>query len=253
MTIDAPKPFHVPSLRALWQEAFGDGDEFLDMFFRTAFSPERSRCVTVGDTAVAALYWFDCSYREERIAYLYAVATAKAYREQGLATLLMEDTHRHLKEMGYVGAVLVPGTRELFAFYQKKGYRICSRIGEFRSSASTRGVQLQRIGTSEYAALRRKFLPRGAILQENENLKFLEAQAEFYKGDGFLLAAMRKRDILYGVELLGNTAIAPDIVRSLGCTEGHFRTPDGDTPFAMYRTLGDPRLSRPLYFGLAFD
>ena len=103
MTIDAPKPFHLPSLKALWKEAFGDTDAFLDTFEKSAFSYHRCRCVTDGDTGAAALYWFDCSYEEGRIAYLYAIATAKSHRGRGLCRALMEDTHKHLKKMGYSG------------------------------------------------------------------------------------------------------------------------------------------------------
>ena len=47
MTIDAPKKQDIPALKALWQEAFGDEEAFLDCFFSTAFSPKRCRCVTL--------------------------------------------------------------------------------------------------------------------------------------------------------------------------------------------------------------
>ena len=63
MIIDAPKLECVPALRALWREAFGDGDEFLDTFFDTAFSKERCRVAIDGERTVGALYWFDCSFK----------------------------------------------------------------------------------------------------------------------------------------------------------------------------------------------
>jgi len=34
MVIDKPKLSDISDLRILWQEAFGDGDEYLDLFFR---------------------------------------------------------------------------------------------------------------------------------------------------------------------------------------------------------------------------
>lgn len=253
MIIDAPSPCHIPALRALWREAFGDSEEFLDMFGRIAFAVDCCRCITVGDTVVAALYWFDCSYRGDRIAYLYAIATAKAYRGHGYCTALMEDTHRHLRELGYEGAILVPGSEALFAFYKRHAYHVCSYIGEFDCHASTDGLAIRQIDIKEYAKLRRELLPEGGVIQENESLSFLQAQAEFFTGDGFLLAARRKSRILYGVELLGDTAKAPAIVRALRCAEGRFRIPGTDIPFAMYRSLGDLKHAPPTYFGLAFD
>ena len=71
MKIDHPAFEQVPGLRQLWQEAFGDSDAFLDGFFDTGFSPRRCLCVTDGEP-VAAVYWFDCRFAGEKLAYLYA-------------------------------------------------------------------------------------------------------------------------------------------------------------------------------------
>ncbi len=253
MIIDAPKPSHRIALRALWREAFGDTEEFLDTFETTAFSPDRCRCLSDGDEVLAALYWFDCSLHGNRLAYLYAVATAKAQRGKGLCRILMENTHAHLKSLGYTGVLLVPGAPHLFAFYEKLGYRVCSHIGEQAFRASAEKTPLRKISASEYAALRRTLLPQNGVLQEKESLAFLEATAELYAGDGFLLAAQRKGASLRGVELLGDTSKAPAILASLDCAEGVFRSPRGDKPFAMYCPLSEAALPSPIHFGLAFD
>ena len=253
MIIDTPKLSDLPALRVLWQDSFGDSDEFLDLFFSTAFDTERSRCITVDGTIVAALYWFDCSYEDKRIAYIYAVATAKAYRGRGLCSALMEDTHRHAASLGYESVILVPGSSELFRFYKKLGYTTCCYVSEFNCAASEAKTELRQLNANEYAKLRRVFLPKNGVVQENENIKFLQTQATFYAGDGFLLAARCEKDTLYGVELLGDTEAAPFIVRTLGCTEGRFRTPGTDKPFAMYHALSEGTSSPPTYFGWAFD
>lgn len=253
MTIDAPQKEHLPALRRLWKEAFGDTEEFLHNFERTAFHVDRCRNVTVDGETIAALYWFDCSYRDRRIAYLYAIATAKARRGQGLCRQLMKNTHQHLKTLGYEGAILVPGSKELFEFYNKIGYQTCSYIAEFCCSASTREVALRTIDKTEYTRLRRQFLPIDGVVQEGENLEFLQTMANFYVGDGFLLAARGEGDTLYGTELLGDRSVAPAIVKGLGYAKGNFRTPGTERPFAMYHPLCDSPLAPPSYFGLAFD
>lgn len=94
MNIDVPQINQIPALRALWKEAFGDTDDFLDAFFSTAFRPNHCRLVTVDGHAAAVLYWFDCLHMDKPIAYIYAVATAKAYRGQGLCHKLMENAHQ---------------------------------------------------------------------------------------------------------------------------------------------------------------
>lgn len=253
MNIDTPLNSRLPALRSLWHEAFGDTDEFLNTFFTTAFSANRCRCVTANDDVAAALYWFDCTHDDRRIAYIYAVATAKAYRGQGICHKLMDNTHQHLTGLGYEGAILVPGSKELFRLYEGMGYQTCSHIREFSCTAAAEDIQLRPIDTAEFAERRKKLLPKGGVLQENENLDFLQAQAKFYAGTDFLLAAREEEDSVCGVELLGDETAAPGIVRTLGYSKGKFRTPGEGSPFAMYYPLGNSKLPPPSYFGLAFD
>lgn len=248
--IGKPDNLQIAGLRHLWKEAFKDTDAFLDVFWETAFSKERSRCIIIDNTVAAALYWFDC---EEKIAYIYAVATAKEFRGQGLCHKLMKDTHEHLKSKGYVGVILVPGSAELFRLYEDMGYRICSRIREFHCMGKPENVVLEQIGTEEYARLRRTYLPKGGMVQEKENIDFLEKQVKFYAGADFLLAAsVEAHDVLRGVEILGNIQNAAQVVHALGCREGYFRTPGEGLPFAMYYSF-DESTAMPGYFGLAFD
>lgn len=253
MIIDAPKKSQIPELRCLWQEAFGDTEEFLDDFGRTAFHIDRCRCTEMDGKVAAALYWFECLHMGRRIAYVYAVATAEAYRGRGISHELMENTHRHLAKLGYDGVILVPGSKELFRFYEGMGYRISSTIREFSCTAAAEEASLRSIDKTEYARLRRRLLPEGGVVHENENLDFLQTQAQFYAGPGFLLTARKEGNKLFGVELLGDETKAAEMVRALGCVQGTFRVPGEGKPFAMYRPLTDSSLPMPVYFGLAFD
>lgn len=253
MIIDKPAASHLQGLRQLWQEAFGDEDAFLDDFFGTAFSEDRCRCIVLEEEVAAALYWLPCLHMEKKVAYIYGVATAKAHRGKGLCHTLMADTHRILKEQGYEGVVLVPQQPGLEALYGSMGYRSCSQIREFVCGPQISDLQLSRINAAEYAIMRRRLLPEGGVIQEGVNLDFLATQARFYAGHGFVLAARVQKDILYGIELLGNTTVAPALVALLGCAEGKFRTPGTGKAFAMYRALVGSTLPAPTYFGLAFD
>ena len=253
MNIDRPTPEQLPALRTLWREAFGDTEEFLDAFTATALSADRCRCAVVDGVVAAALYWFDCSHAGRPVAYIYAVATAKAFRGRGICRQLMDDTHRQLTRMGYEGVILSPATEALFEMYGKMGYRTCSSIRSFVCGAAPEVVQLYRVDKEEYARLRRQLLPEGGVIQERENMDFLAAWADLYAGPGFLLAAIKEDNKLIGLELLGNESLAPAIVEMLGCAEGSFRTPGAGEPFAMYLPLGGSKLAPPTYFGLAFD
>ena len=251
MIIDKPETGQIPMLRKLWSEAFGDTDEFLNVFFKTAFSSERCACVTVCDDVAAALYWFDCECRGKRIAYIYAVATAKAYRGQRLCHKLMEYTHRLLKKQGYSGSVLVPVTPSLFSFYGDMGYKTSGYVSELKYTAGTEKTAVCRIQKDEYKKLRRSYLPEGGVIQEGENLDFFETQADFYKGDGFVVATRVEKGVFYGIEFLGNIGKIPYVLKTLGYSEGKFRTVGDTKAFSMYCAL-DTSLP-PGYFGLAFD
>lgn len=230
-------------LRRLWKEAFGDTDAFLDSFFETAYSPERCRYIVMDGCVAAALYWLDCRCDGEKLAYIYAVATAKMHRGKGLCRALMEDAHTHLKATGYAGSILVPGEKGLFAMYEKMGYAPFGGMDTLSCQAGT-PIFMQEISPAEYAALRPQYLPHRGV--EQDGMEFLASYATLYAGSDFILAATEET----GLELLGNTAAAPGILAALGKKEGRFRIP-GNTPFAMYRPLTD--FPAPGYFGIAFD
>lgn len=252
MIIDAPARSRIPALRTLWREAFGDTEEFINGFCETALSADRCRCVIVEDQVAAAVYWFDCSFEGRPLAYLYALATAKAFRGRGIAHALMEHVHTHLESLGYEGVLLVPGEEELTAFYEGMGYKTCTTVREFCCTGAADAVQLHRIDKEGYRKARREMLPEGGVIQEEENLDFLQTFARFYTGPGFLLAARGEGRNLFGMELLGDPAVAPGILRTLGYSEGTFRIPGPGEPFAMYRPLKENGAA-PKYFGLAFD
>ena len=251
MNINAPEITDIKELRTLWKEAFSDTDEFLDMFFSTAFSAERSFCIKENNEVTAALHYFDCLYKDEKIAYIYAVATKKSHRGQGLCRKLMDYTHNALKTSGCKGAILVPGSASLFDFYEKMGYKTCCYLSkrEFRKGESCEPVQ--KISADDYALLRREHLPCSAVIQEGKNLSFLSTYAEFYKGEDFLFTASKEDQTLICHEFLGNIKKAPGIIKALNLEKGRLRTIGSDTPFAMY--LPFEGKDYPDYFSFAFD
>lgn len=250
MEIRYPCEQDIPGLRNLWKQAFGDTDEYLDLFFGTAFGPERCLCVPDGSTVAAAMYWLDCEYLGRRIAYLYAVATDERYRGRGLCRRLTEQAHRILKEQGYSGAILVPAEPGLFEMYAQMGYKTCTSVTEWEVPAG-KTIRLSPLTRAEYARCRLDHLPTGAVIQEGVTLDLLGAMGEFYSGDGILLAVMDDGDTLWVPELLGDPAKAPGIVAALGAKTGKFRGPGEDKPFAMYHSLDGS--SAPSYFGFALD
>ena len=252
MDFDFPAPHQVPQLRSLWRQAFGDGEEFLDAFFSLCFSPKRSRCVLRDGEVVSALYWFDFTCRDQKMAYLYAIATREDCRHQGLCRALLEDTRKVLEEQGYSAALLCPENESLAQMYAGQGYLPVCKIAEVTRSAGEHPVSLRRVSPEEYALLRSRFLPEGGAQPEESFFMLLARDAELFAGEDFLLAARKQGDTLFAVELLGNREAAPGILAALSCREGTFRMPGSTRDFAMFLPL-TPGTQAPAYFGLALD
>lgn len=243
MTIDA--------LRCLWQQAFGDTDAFIDGFFRVGFSRERCRFIEREGKVAAALYWFDCRWENKKVAYIYGVATDKAFRGQGLCRQLMADTHRHLQAAGYEGAALVPAEAGLAQMYGKMGYRGFCPMESKRILPGT-AVTVEEISSADFAQLRTARLPKGSILQGQDSVMFYATYGKFYRCGDALFCAARENDTLYIQEFLGDPESLPGIVAALGCSAAQVRLSGGDRMFAMYRSFTSED-TLPAYLGLALD
>lgn len=230
--------------KALWSAAFGD-DGWIDSFFRTAYRPENTLVIFRDGQLAAGLAWMQTSCQGRKLAYLYAVATAPEYRHQGLCRELMTNAQETLAARGYDGSVLVPADDGLRRMYAAIGYRNFGGVGNLTLPAGT-PVPLREVTPEEYAALRRNYLPRGGIVQEDGAIEYLAESAKLYAGNGFLLAATEDEPM----ELLGNASQAAGIVGALGKDRGTFRLP-GTSPFAMFRPICDDSWT-PAYFGLDF-
>lgn len=250
MTIKTPAQEDIFALRQLWKEAFEDTDVFLDKFFSVGFCADRCRLLTVDGQVAAALYWFDCSWNGKKVAYLYAVATKKAFRGQGLCRMLMEDTHRHLKAQGYAGAALVPGNEGLFSLYGKLGYQsFCPMTTRTATPGNTKHA-LSSISWKEYETLRKPRLPENAILQEGKTLEFLSTFAQFYQGENCLFCGYEESGIFHICEYFGSAESLPEIAATFG-KNITARLP-GSKMFAMYLDFKNPA-HMPFYLGISLN
>jgi len=242
----------IPQLRRLWKEAFGDTDVFLDGFFESGFSPDRCRCIVEKDEVVSALYWFEGICRNQRFAYLYAVATAQSHRGRGLFTALLGDVKQILAAQSFDGILLVPENEGLARMYEKLGFSCCTAVDRCTVAAAEVSAAVREIGAAEFAAIRRTLLPEGAVLQEGAVLPFLASQYRFFAGDDFLAIGQVYEGKLHCQEFLGEKSAMAGLVKATGAQAGAFRTVGTGTPFAWYLPL-TARCVKPVYFALALD
>lgn len=252
MKAEHPSAAVIPQLRSLWKEAFDDTDAFLDLFWNLAYDPNRCCCIRAQGSVVAALYWLDVSCNGHKFAYLYAVATARACRGQGLCRLLMADTAEILKAEGYHGALLVPQDEGLRAMYGRMGYGDSVPVDEFICAAGDSPIPAGEISAEAYASLRAAYLPEGHAELSREALAFLSALARFCQGDGFVACISREPDHLRILEYLGDRDQIPGLIAALGATEATVRAPGTGVPFAMHLPLTEDGTA-PSYYPFALD
>lgn len=248
MIIDNPSPRHIPALRRIWQQAFGDSDTFLDTFFETGFSYDRCRCVFRENEPVAAVYLFDCQWYGKKVAYLYALAVEKSHQKQGLSRLLLADTHAWLQQIGYSGAVMEPATESLTVYYERLGYHRFGGRSEQEFSAGKLPAAAIQLGDLGYEQARDRLLPDNAIRQEGVFTKTLHTQAEFYGCEDFVAAVSREEPRIY--EFLGDIRYIPGLLSQLNIKKAAVRLPGGE-PTAVYLSFSGEDI--PGYFGLPMD
>ena len=236
------------ALRKLWKTVFGDSDTFLDSFFSIAYSPQRCKYYEQDGEAICALYWFDCAYEGGRLAYIYAVATHPDHRGKGLASQLLKQTHAHLKSLGYAGCVLKPASG-LFPFYERLGYVTSGFVCRFHAQSSTEPVPLEVVSAGEYGRLRRSYLPKSGIIQEDITLEFLQTFATFYASESAIFCLFREEPIFF--EYLGNPDSAPGILATLQIKTAEIPTIGQEIPYVMWHPLNCTK--KPGYLGITLE
>ena len=249
MIIDNPSPQHIPALRSIWKQAFGDSDEFLDAFFEAGFAYDRCRCVFQDNEPVAAVYLFGCSYREKKVAYLYALAVKKSHQKQGLSRLLLTDTHAKLRQDGFTGAIMEPATESLRTYYERLGYHSFGGRHTRQIGAGEQAAVCCKLGKLGYEQARKKHLPENSVLQEGAFTELLHTQAEFYGGEGFVAAVSKAEPLI--LEFLGDESKIPGLLATLHWESAAVRLPGGDPTTVYMDFAGDPEI--PSYFGLPMD
>lgn len=270
--------------RELWQLAFGDENEYIDLYYQHAFSPE-DVLVLLDDGQIQSMVI--ClpaklqlsQFGQVNAAYFYALATDPAARGKGHARRLLAFAHDFLAASGVQAGVTVPAMPSLFSFFQGAGLDPFFYFGEHHfTRADTAPVQgtLQSCPWDEYSAARK------SILGERLALHYPDAQIRWQKavcrlagtdlyriqtgGDTAFCVVEREGERLVAKELLttnpaGLAAAASVLLGELGASSITLRTPlcmgGQKTRFGSIKfydaALAERFAQQSGYLGLAFD
>lgn len=156
----------IPGMEALWQEAF---HEPMALPACTSFVAELD-----GEVAAMlhALPQRLRGRRDHKAAYLYAIATKKAYRSRGLCRGLMAFAERSLD---VDCCVLVPAQESLFAYYRSLGYEPAF----YRNKTAFSGGE--EISMAEYLSLREQLLQAPHMVYDDLSFAQSIYGLKFYK------------------------------------------------------------------------
>lgn len=119
-----------PALESIWKESFDDSDEFIRLFFEKRYNPNHCAVYTDNQGAAAAMLHMLPAYITQDseirpVQYIYAAATAEKYRGKGVMTALLTYAEKLTNSKGQRYCALVPGSKELFKYYERRGYQNC--------------------------------------------------------------------------------------------------------------------------------
>jgi len=121
-------------LEKIWRMCFDDSADYVRYFFDYKYNP--NTCAVYVDEAigrpVAMLHMLEGFITEDSeiipIQYIYAAATRPDYQDRGIMKQLIEFARRCAEMRGQRYMVLVPGSRELFKFYEKQKFYRCFKV-----------------------------------------------------------------------------------------------------------------------------
>lgn len=116
----------IPALYALWEEAFGDTKETIDLFFNVCFQMENTLVAVCDGRVRSVVYLLRNALQNGRerffASYIYAAATEKSYRGRGLMRALLAYAAETETARGTDFLYLVPASAHLFQYYAHCGF-----------------------------------------------------------------------------------------------------------------------------------
>ena len=276
------QPEDRPWLKALWQEAFGDDEDYIETFWSLFLKPGGCIVAEADGKVVSAMYIMDGpmlfppDLTALSAAYTFALATDPAYRGRGIGTAVYKACTAAALERADTACVL-PAEPSLYPFYEKAAG--CVPISYVREAVFSRNeldlsgaCAAASISVGEYY-LRRKSILRGSpyTVMPGEFFALESYHIQRFGGgylsvDGDVAAVEMDGDTCRIIELLSPeedwmnvlTAVAARFPaeRYLVRTPLFFPGPGEERPFMLAAINSSLHLSYMLpdpWWGFAFD
>ena len=109
-------------MRAIWRDIFGDEESEIESFM-VRHDDAIPFIYKEDDRVVSMLYVVPLQVWEQRVAYIYAVATLPEYRGRGIATRLLDEALQMVDRSGaFDCAALIPSSSDSKRLYERLGF-----------------------------------------------------------------------------------------------------------------------------------
>ncbi len=164
-----PTGEHIPALKKLWADVFGDSSLVINNFFEKTARSENTVCVFCGNEPVSVMYAVEAEVyvdgKQKNAYYIYAVCTRKDYRGKGLMAKAMRFLEESAKESGISYLFLVPAENSLFSMYEKFGFSIAFKRRKRVVQKSDYCLSLGQVQSLSFNEYKEKRLKHGAAPQ----------------------------------------------------------------------------------------
>ncbi|MDR2834757.1 MAG: GNAT family N-acetyltransferase [Bacteroidales bacterium] len=115
------------NIKSIWKICFGDTDEFINLFFSKKYCPENTLLFLENNLPVSALQIlnYDLKFIDKifPINYICGICTLSEFRNKGIASKLINYSHKVSSEKKIPISILIPANENLIKFYEHFGYQ----------------------------------------------------------------------------------------------------------------------------------
>ncbi len=237
---------HISDICELWHEAFGDEHdiilEYLDFLLPYIYVAE------IDGKAVSMATAIPVTFRELCGRYVYAVATKKELRGQGLGSEILN----FLKESRADFLVLVPAEKSLFEYYENRGfYSSNMKLKKDIYKAKETNVEAVKVSPKEYLQKRRKY-KENVIAFDEQTLAFA---GKMYDGEFLKTETGIAFCFCHGKKVIVKEILAEDASKTLDAICAYYGKKIAEYAVENYEGqeffMTYPKLD--VYFNIAMD
>lgn len=184
-------PEHIPELKNIWKQCFGDSDEYVDFFFENKVSDVRTIVLTKDTVPVGSAYFLPVRTNEygylKQGYYVYAVGILEEHRGNGLFKKIHEYIYEYVRKHNMF-LILCPANEKLCNYYKSLGYIENAFVSEITLSRKNckSSYETCKLTPAQLFKMRgNKFT--NLICWDKNALSYILKENEFVHGDAFFI------------------------------------------------------------------